>query len=223
MRLHCFILLTILAACGDEPPGAGTEGHTCRNFPSPYPCDDALRCLDNICVPCGDIDMMCCDNIGGPFCNNALACDDSAENLGNCTGSCGSIGLACCSDETCPGGGTCNNDGLCEGEQSDPCFDGTTPHELIIIDSLCGALPITFRTNTAEEAEDCRAQYVAAANPDEEVCALGTTPTTTSVCKDGWGALQLHHCSSEQLATCELNWCDTCTWTTTTADCPNGP
>jgi hypothetical protein len=220
MRFHCVVLIMILAAC-DQHPNAGEEGYPCADWPAGSPCGDWLRCVNGICEPCGDLDGICCSNIGGTYCNGSV-CDDEPDTLGVCQKDCGAIGQECCDGE-CPGTPLCNSDNVCEGTVSDPCFAGDTLYPVIVITGLCAASePIPFMTNTPEEAEDCRQQLVDAANPDEEVCAIGQAPDFSAVCDttQEFGGADLWHCSAEQLTTCQANLCGDgdCNWIS--GECP---
>jgi hypothetical protein len=105
--------------------------------------------------------------------------------------------------------------------EPDPCLGGSTKHLLYVIDGGCGATELIFYTNTPEEAEACRDQYVAAAFANEEVCDLDEVPELTTVCQlGGFGSstMQLWNCSANQLQSCETYWCPDCTYTP--GDCP---
>jgi len=223
MRLYYLMfLVTILAAC-DQLPHAGEEGHPCRTGWVASACNDGLRCLDEGCVACGGPGQTCCQIPGGSrFCNGG-ACVGDWDAPGTCSGDCGSIGLACCGDgdAPCPGGGTCSA-GMCQGDAADPCQSGKEVHTVNVIEPDCSTVQVTFKTDTAAQAEECRQKLVAHAAPGEEVCSTDTKPNETEVCKfsiNGSDQLYLWNCSDQQLATCEAFFClDGCTWSTGT--CP---
>lgn len=224
MHIHftLTILATLLVIGCDQPPHAGEQGYHCANWPAGSLCDEGLRCINDVCTPCGTQDgMMCCDEIGHEYCLNGLACEGGNQGFdgetGQCNGDCGSIGLPCCGDATCPNGGTCGDNGICEGDIDEQCQGGSTPFDITLIDKGCGALTTTVWVDTPEEAEACRQLVVAAAVPGEEVCDLDEAPAFTDVCltdQYGTGGYQLWNCSPEQLAACEQYYCSSadCIW-----------
>ena len=225
---HLFLLcVTLLTACQADPPDAGTEGHACPHY---WTCNEGLECnAQDVCVPCGGPGQDCCQIPGGPrVCSEGLACESHGEG-DVCQGDCGLPGKACCPDAfsggTCNGGGACNfASGVCDGAPSDPCFSGKQAFAVAVLDSQCSSMEVIFMTDTLEQAETCRQkQLVDGAAPGTEVCAIGVTPTDTTVCKssssNGNASLQIPNCSDSQLALCEANDClDGCTWSA--GSCP---
>ena len=222
MRLHSLMfVVTILAAC-NQAPHAGEQGFPCRTGWTTSACNDGLRCLDDACVACGGPGETCCSIPGGSlYCDNGGCAGASWDDPGTCSGECGSIGLACCADASCPGGGTCDGS-KCQGDTADPCQSGKQAHTVNVIAPDCSTSQITFKTDTAEQAEQCRQKLVAQAGAGQEVCGLDTKPTETAVCKfsmNGADQLYLWNCSDQQLALCEASFClDGCTWST--GSCP---
>ena len=105
---------------------------------------------------------------------------------------------------------------------TDSCLSGSTKYVMYIITGDCAYVEVLFYTNTKEEAEACRQQYVNIALPTEEICPLDQAPALTDVCAmsdfpPGSG-YQLWNCSAAQLQTCEQYWCSNCTWTP--GNCP---
>ena len=184
--------------------------------------------MDGTCTPCGtQVGMMCCDEIGDEHCLNGLACVGGNQGFdgetGTCEGDCGSPGLPCCGDATCPNGGECGDNVICEGDVADECQSGSTPHIVVVVGPDCVAVPVTFMTDTPEQAEACRQQLVAAAAADKEVCPLDVEAEKSPVCSyhpiNGYSQLYLPNCSPEHLAICEQFFCSVdCTWTD--GDCP---
>ena len=229
MRFYLVAILSILfAACEPQPPGAGTEDHPCRTgFTFAGACNDDLHCVDGTCRSCGDEGEVCCAVAGGSeYCHGNAACEGGNggldDNLGKCTTSCGIAGMPCCPGfNECPAGGQCV-DGMCEADPADSCLSGSTKYVTYIITGDCSYVEVIFFTNTKEEAEACRQQYVNIALPTEEICPLNQEPELTNVCATsdfppGVG-YQLWNCSAAQLQTCEQQWCSNCTWTP--GNCP---
>src|SRR5262245_29023603 len=100
-------------SCANPNAADGTEQGKCRND-SP-PCDDHLRCIDNVCIPCGELCQTCCQPGLHFECDNGITCDNTHEPI--CTVDCGMQGLPCC-DGTCPGTGSCDfSSGTCQGAE----------------------------------------------------------------------------------------------------------
>jgi hypothetical protein len=127
------------------------------------------------------------------------------------------IGLDCCPDFNCDEG-SCKSGGTCEADDqvSDPCYSGSTPHLVIWIDYGCETHFTTFKTNTDQEADDCRQQLIASLTSDNEICAFDTQPDLTTVCNAVTGTYELWHCSDQKLASCEAYYCSdaSCNWST---------
>jgi hypothetical protein len=210
------VLVLLVIGCDFHYPQPGKEGEPCASWPAASDCEDGLRCVDNVCRTCGQSGTMCCSTTHGLACDGNLACD-STSGLGTCTGDCGLVGLACCPDETCDhaSGAVCNAQGMCEADPNaaDPCFTGTIPHTITVIDASCAATTITFYPATEDIAEDCRQQVVAGADATADVCPLDATVGYTTVCpNDGTGAMYLPTCNPDHIAVCEAFWCSNCGW-----------
>lgn len=222
------LLALILAACADNPPGAGTEGHVCRNWPG-TPCDEGLACEDGTCVSCGGPGEECCWHPGGSgYCTDPkYACDDGGDGS-VCQNDCGLPGLPCCDSafgDYCPIGECDPQSSMCEGttSSSDACQGGSTPYSVWIVDGNCVALEVLFMVDTYAEAEACRQALVDVALPTEQICALGQEPEDTPVCKHGMTLdepLYIPNCGPAQLELCMAAQCpeSSCTWTQ--GDCP---
>jgi hypothetical protein len=224
MRFYLVAILSIMfAACAPQPPGAGTENHPCRTgFTWAGACNDDLRCVDGTCQSCGDEGEVCCAIAGGSeYCHGNTACASGYDSYSQCTTSCGIVGMPCCPGlDECPTGGQCVS-GMCEADPQDTCLNGSTKHVMYIITGDCAYVEVIFYTNTAEEAESCRQQYVNIALPTEEICQLDQEPELSTVCASGVppaSQYQLWNCSAAQLQTCEQYWCSNCTWSP--GDCP---
>jgi hypothetical protein len=83
---------------------------------------------------------------------------------------------------------------------------------------------LLLKTNTSQDADDCRQQIIDGGGGNVEVSDLnGAPPTLTSVCRDGDSfAYELWHYSDGQLAACEALVCSNCSWTLADANgtCP---
>lgn len=230
MRHHVWypLIALIFAACADNPPGAGTEGHPCRNWPAGSACDDGLTCQGDVCVACGAPDQRCCSVPGGSStCDLGYACESAWGEEGVCQKDCGLPGLPCCPSDIggyCPGGTTCDQvTDTCEGDPADPCTSGSLPYSVWIVDGSCQAIEVVFLVDSAEQAEACRQGLVDVALPTEEICALGQVPDDTEVCRHGMTLdeqLYLPNCGSAQLEVCMAAQCAApeCTWDT--GSCP---
>lgn len=208
--ISCFILVVGVAGCDLDlgPCGLG--------------CPDGETCGNNGCEPCGGADQICCkDYTYGGYCTApGYGCQPN-DGLGTCSKDCGSPGKRCCEDAggygICDGQAACAYD-MCPGTVSDPCDSGSTLYTFTLITANCAAVPLSFKTNSLAEAQQCLDDTIAL-GPGEEMCDANVPYESAHVCEAnesfGW---TFAYCSAAQLAACEANVCGeaSCTW----GECP---